>query len=1068
MAKTPDQHTDLRKAGLAVSLVVGLLLAAGVTVVVLMRKPPQRDNPASKPVAKPNQPEVTPDIANQGISTGTARVQFADKKDPSRAAGMIEWSKLEPLSQIEKILTEPRGYVYLRDGGLIVISSKSGRLNTTPKAEEPQSGRFEGGVTLKLYPAGYDPKIDQPTLTAESDSLDFDLPSASIATTGPFKVRSTSFDIDGSGMRMIANQVEEGIERFEVAKVKKVTIRPDAKDPVAAASLTPNQPARDTPNNRTTQHLRTYRAVISGAVKLTQAGRVMTADRVESWAHLVNNKLPAGAIGRLGPDPAIIGSCPDTGEDAILSADPDKPGKQATSALPPPNPNAPPIDNTITGEWTGPLVVIPVGETGENAQPAEFGANKLALRLHAGATPVKIQDPAFKGTLEAARIDFGATTRELAMKGTPLVPVQIHTADAGALTCTSATLNLGTGEAGLVGPGTLRPAASAVAKAAPSAQQATPATTLDFAKTLDLKFGTVGNWIDRTVRTAKVTGGFSATSGEINAAADNATVQFGPPIGPKGNERTPIENLRLTGHAVASAPATARSTSLTPDAQPKAAAKADPAARDTLKGNEMIVAFDTDPATGAEQPRSLVVTGDAQASAAPTSTGSPGLNLRARSITALLGKDDKGQTHVTSAEAREEVRVTDTPEGVAPRAGDIAASCDHLVIDTARNTAEMFAGSGTPAVPVTITRDGATMTGPKVTLSQTDGSVVVDGPGTVSKLSDGDDTKKDAFTSAFAAWQTSMVFNNKAGTATCTGNATAVMTTGDVEKNVVNAQTVVLSFPPAGAPAGKDAPAAKTASRELISAEAIGELGVDGKPPRPATLEHRRFSTVNGEQRIDRIAYLEGQRIVANQLTHTLDVPVPGKLLVDDRTPETTRPAPAPAGNSAAPITPPGGFTSGKGVSLFTWADNLHFDMTKGEATIKKDVQLTHQPSTPANAPQTTLDCDQLTAHLKINQDGKPAAGTQLEGALESVEARGHIVAKSEGKTLTASVLSFDTVKQIIEAAAGAATGVNDDQLLVTYLDPARPTPIRARKIIWNQSSGEIRIIEPAPTTIGN
>ncbi|MBY0396194.1 MAG: hypothetical protein K2X91_06960, partial [Thermoleophilia bacterium] len=384
MAQPPDRHTDLKKAGLAAALAVALLLAAGLSVVVFTRRHAPRPTPPADETARR---EVPPDIAETGMQTERARVQFADKQDPGRAAGMIEWARLEPISQMEKRLTEPRGYVYMRDGGLVVVSSRTGRLNTMPKSQEPQSGRFEGGVTLQLFPAGTDPKADPPTLTAKSDSLDFDLPSASASTAGHFTVNSTSIDIDGSGMRLVANQVEEGIERFEVAHVNSVVIRPDARDPVQSKGLTGTQPARATPGSvRGPDHRRTYRAVIDGAVRIAQAGRVMTAERAEAWAHLLNNRLEPGAIGRFGPDPSLTGSCPDTGDpnNAVLSAPP-----AATVAEKNPAPPAPPMppspaDSTITATWTGRMVVTPVAGTGEGAQPPELDGNKVGLRLHAG------------------------------------------------------------------------------------------------------------------------------------------------------------------------------------------------------------------------------------------------------------------------------------------------------------------------------------------------------------------------------------------------------------------------------------------------------------------------------------------------------------------------------------------------------------------------------------------------------------------------------------------------------------------------------------------------------------
>ncbi|HZW05595.1 MAG TPA: hypothetical protein VFF65_00615, partial [Phycisphaerales bacterium] len=496
MANQHVPHTDLRKAGLAAALVVGLLLAAGMAVVVLMRPSPAPTPQGTRPPPGGSGPEVPPDIVDRGVSTRTAKVQFADRNDPGRAAGMIEWASLEPVSQVEKLLTEPRGYVYLRDGGLIVVSSRSGRLNTAPKVEEPQSGRFEGGVTLKLYPAGADPKTDQPSLTATSDTLDFDMPSASIATTGPFNVVSTSFDIDGRGMRLIVNQVEEGVERFEVAHVTKVLFRPDAKDPFApkdGAARTPGaKPAAKGPDR-----LRTYRAVIDGAVKLTQAGRVMSAERVEAWAHLVNNRFPQGAIGRFGPDP--IPAAPG----AVAPAE--KPDAAARSA--------------ITGEWTGRLVVTPVNDNGENAQPKEFGDNKLALRLHAGQTPVTVHDESFKGRMTAARVDFGATSRDLTLASTPSMPVEIDVDGTGKLVGKGAAVNLGTGKVDLTGGGTLTPAPAALARATDSTPEANPApaskppsltaapTTLHFNNTLALQFATAGNFITPDLRSANITGG---------------------------------------------------------------------------------------------------------------------------------------------------------------------------------------------------------------------------------------------------------------------------------------------------------------------------------------------------------------------------------------------------------------------------------------------------------------------------------------------------------------------------------------------------------------------------------
>ncbi|HYD01260.1 MAG TPA: hypothetical protein VEB22_08545, partial [Phycisphaerales bacterium] len=744
------------------------------------------------------------------------------------------------------------------------------------------------------------------------------------------------------------------------------------------------------------------------------------------------------------------------------------PGANAASAKPS-DPAAP--ETTITGEWTGRLVVTPVSVSGENAQPKEFGDNKLAVRLHAGQAPVRVQDDAFKGRMTAARVDFGATTRELTLASTPAIPVEIDVDGTGKLVGKGAAVNLGTGKVDLIGGGTLTPAPAALARAtAPAAPETTspttnpdaapPTTTLNFSNTLVLQFATVGNFITPDLKTADIKGGFTADSGEVKASADEATVLFNDPL---TGGKTTIKQLRMSGNAVASAPAASTAATLTATGgAPVAGAPIGPR-RDTLKGEQITVNFAADAKTGEQQPSGIEVAGSAQATAGGGGEG--GLNLKARTITADLAKDAKGQLAVTKAVAVDDVHVTDGADGREPT---FAASADRLEVDPAAGIADLY------GKPVTVSRDGAVMTGGHLKLTQATGEAFIDGPGTVSSLADGDPAKDEPMSSSLATWTKSMTFNSVTGRAECVGDASATMTRGDVERNTLQASTVLLQFTPAPKKDEKPAPGAPGAEkkqRELISAEAVGELGIDGRPPRPATLENREFITENGEQKLQRLTYLEGFRIIANHPNRTLEVPVAGKLLVDDRTPGAKPAAPARPTQPGSPVAPLGGFNSTSGTSLFTWSGSMNLDLIKGEAVLKRDIALTHQPlATPAqpSPPQTTLDCDQLTAFLKVKapQAGGARANAplaRLDASLERVEAVGNVVAKSEGKQLTAHSLLYDTVREFMEAAGKDGT----DQPLVTFVDPARPAPLRARRITWDQKNGEVRIIEPAPTTIG-
>lgn len=987
---------DIRRAGMLLAVAVGVFLVVVFTLVLVARKYAGglAKGPAGPAINLPsvggNEPAPTIGEASPGASTGQARVRFMDKADPGREASRLEWEKLQPGADGQALVERPRGFIYLKDGSMAVISAKQGTFYTPKGRSEPESGRFEGGVKVELFDAvqgrpgeparGIDIQNDVPTIIATTRTLLFNAPESEMSTTDAFVIETDKLSITGAGALVVFDQVEEGISRAEFAKVDDVRIwpagRPGLKPSTTARSLAGPGGGRDGAGQVKVESRRVYRLVLDEDVSLLQGLRKLLAARVEAWVTLVNNQLPDGAIGAFGRVDA-------SGQSGAAAA-----GGEPSVAE----------NQVIIASWKGRAVLTPA-----RATPDEMAGNLVALRLMGGAGgPVRVIDGPAKLAGEAPIVEYGATTRTLAMRGSTGRNVVLTAGGTGTLVCGSVKADLTTGIVQIDGSGEIDSAKA----------DGGPAFSATWSEAFRLRLKQENGSIEPWPLSAMARGNVQARSGDVVATGQMAELEFAPPA--QGQTRSALRQLVLTGAAKVVTPRT--------DGQPGS---------DEVAGNVLTLSMKPGP-LGSEVAERVVVRGGARAAVRT-------LLIKAEEFAADLGIDANGRTTAGKMVATGKPTVSD--------ASGLEASADRIEADATAGTAELT------GQPVVIRRDGATMTGTTVRLVQREQTALVQGPGRITAES-ADNARPSKLQ---ASWQTGARFDGKAGRIEAEGQIEAEIRVGADEVNTARGQRLVLLLDmteQAKAPVPASSVAGGGANTQIKSVE-ISAGSAAGAPP--AQFQHRTFAASGNQGTPARMVYLQGATIAASVQNGTLTVDGPGKLLVDDRS-STPAQAPAPGAGPLANL------AGGKGRSLFAWGGSMQMNRATGQMKMQGQVQLTHRPAgvagseaaTDPSAGQVLLDCNELQATLR---GVDAAAGGALKADLSRVEALGSVRAASEGRELLAERLMFDAQAELMQA-------VGTDEQLVTFVDPAQPAPVRARFIEWNLREKRINTEGVAPIMI--
>jgi len=1136
---------DVRRAGLLAAIGLGLLIMLGLTVTMIVRR--------SRPVAVAPVPvRVVEDVGGvgavggvggaaagtserapapsgpeEGFSAGRSRIAFLDQSDPGRTSAVMSWQDLRPTGQGNSLVTEPRGLMFLRDGGVALVTAARGTFFTPQGKTEPEAGRFEGGVTMELFDAvpgrAVDLVADSPSVVATAQTLLFEATESTVSTPDRFVAESASFAVEGVGSRVVFDQVAQGIARAEFNKVDRVRVWPGGRPGIggsAVQSLAQEsrrakagpRPAASTAKAATSTGAsvgvsaaaparRVYRAVVEDDVQIRQGSRAgggsasgggtsgegarvsLSASRAEVWLTTENNRLVEGAIAPLeaGLLPVeLAGAAPGGASGGIgAAADADAGGAGAAGAAAEP----------IVATWSGRMVITPV-----TGVPESFGPSLAAIRLTGGAAgPARVVDRGGPGgeavALAAPVVEYAATTRVLELTGTRASNVVLDAPRVGLLTCTRAKLDASSGRFEVIGPGELTALTEQVGAGEVGGgggrDKDEGSLLVSWSEGLTLKAEASGGArggasggasggdgrVGRSLRLIEARGSVRAQTGALVATAESAKLRLAEPAsmeGGGGAKRGPrVEEVELAGNASAS---TRRQTGAGAGGAVDAGGADGVGGEvdDRLSGDLLRVMLERD-AQGRDVPLRVEVTGRGVA------IGS-GLQVTAPRIVAELSaaRSTDGRVAVTGARA-------EGPGGQAmvTGAGGLQAFADVIEADPVAQTARL---TGAPA---RVLREGAELAASSVLLSQRDEVVTIDAPGTLSAVaqqdadggggggggSGGGAGGGSRPVRVSASWGGSARMDNKAGVIEARGGTQVNIAVGDEERNTIKGDRLELALMPG---------AAGSSERRVRS---VRVLAAEGQSGGGASVEHRRFAVgVDGGGAgsggaLTRVVYLQGAEVRADAVSGLLEVPGAGKLLVD----QAGEPAQAGVATASAPGGSPlallagGSVAQGRGTSLFAWEGSLRMDRASGRLELRRGVQLTHRPSDAQS--RLTLDCDELDADLTPRSGagggGGGGGGEALGGLsadLRRVEARGAVrageLAGAGAGGEVAAGRELTALRVVFDAANGVLSAAGSDETPATFVDAAHSGPIRARALEWDLRGGRLSAEGMAPITI--
>lgn len=1010
-----------------------VLIAMAIVAAMMIFSKPSKPDPRD---ALPMPPDITSrpmpltDGPSAGAGEGTV-LQFLDKQNPNREAGRLLVEKMEPLEARRFLLENPRILIFLKDGRTAHIRADTGRFYMPARDQPPESGLLEGAGLVRLYPPKpdglpIDVEADTPIGTMEFKTLTFDMTLGEVSTDDRVIITSDQLDFAGSGIRVFIDQTRERLARAEVRQGEYIRFRPSSdggSSPAGAASNTrvarpsgaafnasytraprPSEPTPNTsssalPPNQSPQDPveSRYYAVFAGDVKVTRDAMLLTGDRLDVWVRLFDNRLRDGAIAPVNVAKTTRRAASPS-EPSILPVAAPRRAQQTRAAIQPqtaPQPEAAPSPLTLT--WSGPLVVTPRDDV-----PKELTLNDVALRLTADATGlVRFRDDESKAEGHCSVLEYAATTRRLNLSGPGPVSVALQSPTLGRIESVRVAADLATGIVHIPTPG--------IARSHDRAQR------ISWTDQADLQFRIEDDALSG-LRTA-------IFQGDVRAADAGSTLDT-------SYLRTEFQRLDDGSSSLSHLYAEGGFEAIGPHAQ-------------TLRGQTAEVRFK--PAIDGEgnhtvDPTSLIADGGVFARNDTTT-------ITAQHLEADLIRDESGSVTIGDrAMATGEARFVQAP----PRGPRVEATAEEIIANPVAEHVTFFAAEGAHA---SVTRGHTRIAGSQIALDGRKRTVWVVGEGTLDHDVIPPPAEADAVHTVHAAWTREMRLDDLTGQVECLGEVVA-RAEGPRVLDTLTAERVLLELEPADnqdAPtlsADRTTPSDEPPSGRLLRAHAEGaSLHVDGG--HRAKIEVRRYDPASATRRLERLFYLEGDRIHADNTDQTLTVPGPGRLLLVDRRSQ----APQPSDNPAVP--PPQGSTR------FDWLGSMKMDRTQGRATMRDMVQLTHKPWPTGDL--VFLESEQLIALVREQPHDDPrnrqAAPEQLSGELISANATGAVYVRSATREMIADSLIYDAQTGIAVAAAAPGN-------LVTMYEAARGAVYRAARLRWDLIKDEIRVERAEPLTV--
>ncbi len=981
-------------AGLAV------LFAGALGLMVLRGK----TRTATTSEAPPDAPEMllTPEDLPRAAGSD---ISIFDRQDPTRLNARLLSARTDPVPERRGMvaMTEPEGWIYLRDGRAVHIRGDHALVHMPDRQQGPESGTIGGNVVISLYAAKPEATAnrtgEEPEGTLATPSLTFDGNSLELSTLDRFEIESPGLSAAGEGIKLIFNEVKERLELLEIRKGEHITYRPAARaragrspaaQPTAAlVGKGPTEPsnASGAPARKPLESF--YQVAFGGGVAITQGERTLRADRVNGWARLLDKKLPENAVATFDAVPSPASErAPPTAARLEERSQASRPPAQS-GAAPEPASGSDMDHRPLIMQWDGPCIVRPLDEA-----PPELARDHLALRASAEESGlVKFADPGIGGEGECATLDYGLTTGMLTLTGPGPASVALAMENGSSAEAIRMIVDLPRMRVEIPTPGRI----SAPADDAGGRRQAAWAGRAEF------KLAREG---DRGVRlTEAIFKGKVRATGPESEEVDAETVQAWLDRSPTGK---PVLS-RLVAHD----PGRVRAHT----------------ARGSIRAVDVEATFKPGADPNKPDPVLLIARGSVEAQG-------QGSTLACGALEADLAREENGSIVVTAARIRDGFRFARQTDNITAEGNEARVDARAQIVEVIGENAAVGA-------------DRTRIAGPQIRLDGARRTVAVFGRWAFEHEGGGPDAYP-----VRATGTSGMTFDDATGVAEGAGEvmATSIRSDGDLEdRSTLEAERVRLELTPRpdAAPAAQGR-ASKPQSRNLRRVVAIGGVR-EAESGRPARAEVIRTdaSAAGVDRRIVQALRIEAPELHADEQAGTVEAPGPGKLLVRDHTDEEKTE----------------GGRDVRGDTLFTWDRSLHLNRASGAIELTGNTSLTHLSLRHNRV--VRLIAELMNAEVRSRDETGSLAAGASGVELVRAAARGAVNATIGSRDLeqpldremVADGVEYDATTGVLAASAREGN-------VVTLFDGRRGTATSADRMKWNIATDEVEFERPRPVVI--
>lgn len=1007
--RTKVRRGSARSAGLGIAAGLLLIIAGGLAW--LMVRGGKSTTTITPEEVRASPPPDVREITGGGVrglgGAGKMYLQAVDPADPTRVQAEIIADGSDPLGNRRVRMKSPSAWVYFANGRTLLVEATSGEATVPPEGSggRPDDATLTGDVRVRLYEAGGagsrpDPASAPAIMTLETDRLTLDAQRGELTIPGAFTVRSERVDMDGRGVTLL---VDEGAERLEYLRIDETTlcrVRPEARE---------SAPTPAPPHNAGGSSVGAARGASStGAASPAPASASKPPAPARATRETVYHARAADQV-RVTRGGQRLES--PLAEVFVRLVDGELPEGALGEAATAPQQASPPQGTTqASGSQHSAPQQAWLPETRTRKAGADQSATSPTAAGGMSSDAPREVELGWAGVLEIrpAREAPAAMTRQHVLArftAEDVGRIELRDADSGA-----------TARGALLEYGATRREGVLAGDAKGEAVVERPGTGEAKAPRFEIALG--------TGRIVMPSGG--RISGLGDDGAGTRALSWGAEgeftfVVRDGTMTQDLSGVRVAGRALAEdAGGSLRAQQITGEFAEdgrtlrRVQAVGDATGRDSA-GNgvrgDTIDAFLASDEGGAARVRRVVIDGRAEGVRGDTRLG-------AGRIEADFAEDARGRPEAVRLVATGGVRYAGPDE--------TTATAQRLEADPRSERATLLGSA-------VVTRGDSSIEGERIELDGGERTLEVAGTGVLRHAdAPGDGPVR---TRAEVRWADGLFYDEVAGVARVTGGVHGTLTQGTERADTLRAAAAVLELDQSE---GNADPRGRVRLVTLLG---------DNEP---ASLESRRYVAGVTPRTLERMVYLEGGRIVADEVLGTLDVPGAGKLLaVDRRSAGEADGAPRVGGLAGEEA----GFIARRGSTLFTWRGGLTLDRPRGAATLHDEVRMAHQGE--AGEGRTDLRCDRLTARFRETASGEGEPAGELLGA----DAAGRVVVQANARRMDCAELAYDAAMGVIDARSSGG--------VVTLTNPDGAPAMRAGRIRWFLRTDRVELESVAPISGG-